>query len=613
MYPTRRSGDEQSSSDWGVGSARRASNGDISHAGLRQLQRILSPPLPLSSSPTSSSAAMAPTAAGAELEARPLLSILPSGASSSSSSSSSAAAPPASTRYVYGVSFACAISGLLFGYDIGIIDSVLKMPAFMTFFESGVLDATTGAVTETEAQATIDGDIVSSFLIGCVLGSALSSVMADSIGRRISILVGALVFALGGIAQAIAADVVTLCVARGLSGVAIGILSSITPIYIAEVAPPALRGRMVSVQQLMITIGILLASLVNALMFVVVDGDPQWRGALGAQSVPALFLIVALVFLPYSPRWLMSRGREREAAAVLVLLRGAASDSQVVADEMSAMRADVEAEGLGPSGKGQGMPWSDLFYDPMVRARLSVAVVLQFFQQLTGINFILYFAADLFQRAGIERTQAATTLVIANASLLIIGTLPGLWLVEVRGRRWLLLWGAAAMCACHALVALFLSLMTTAPAESVAPLSYVAIAFIFLFTLAFSAAWGPVVWVVQSEVLPLRARAKGGAVATMTNWLFNALVGKLCPLIVKAINQYIYVIFALTCMCGGLYVYFCVPETMGLALEEIDALFERRGVRNTKVRTGGKGGVELTVAHDEATEGLAPRSSKEAR
>jgi MFS family permease len=234
MYPTRRSSDEHSSSDWGVGSARRASNGDISHAGLRQLQCILSPPLPLSSSPTSSSAAMAPSAAGAELEARPLLSILPSGSSSSSSSS---------TSYVYGVSFACAISGLLFGYDIGVIDSVLKMPAFMTFFESGVLDVTTGAVTETEAQATIDGDIVSSFLIGCVLGSALSSVMADSIGRRISILVGALVFALGGVAQAIAADVVTLCVARGLSGVAIGILSSITPIYIAEVAPPALRGR----------------------------------------------------------------------------------------------------------------------------------------------------------------------------------------------------------------------------------------------------------------------------------------------------------------------------------------------------------------------------------
>jgi sugar porter (SP) family MFS transporter len=544
---------------------------------------------------------MAPSAAGAELEARPLLSILPSGSSSSSSSS---------TSYVYGVSFACAISGLLFGYDIGVIDSVLKMPAFMTFFESGVLDVTTGAVTETEAQATIDGDIVSSFLIGCVLGSALSSVMADSIGRRISILVGALVFALGGVAQAIAADVVTLCVARGLSGVAIGILSSITPIYIAEVAPPALRGRMVSVQQLMITIGILLASLVNALMFVVVDGDPQWRGALGAQSVPALFLIVALVFLPYSPRWLMSRGREREAAAVLVLLRGAASDSQVVAEEMSAMRADVEAEGLGPSGKG-GMPWSDLLYDPMVRARLSVAVVLQFFQQLTGINFILYFAADLFQRAGIERTQAATTLVIANASLLIIGTLPGLYFVEVRGRRWLLLWGAAGMCTCHALVALFLSLMTTAPAESVALLSYVAIAFIFLFTLAFSAAWGPVVWVVQSEVLPLRARAKGGAVATMTNWLFNALVGKLCPLIVKAINQYIYVIFALTCMLGGIYVYFCVPETMGLALEDIDALFERRGVRNTtKARTGGKGSVELTVSHDEAAEGLAPRGTK---
>ena len=480
--------------------------------------------------------------------------------------------PRPSTAYAITVAFSCAISGFLFGYDIGIIDSVLKMPSFLLYFGTGVFNTDTGSITETSSQADTDGNIVSSFLIGCVFGSMASSVLQDRFSRRRSILLGALIFILGGILQAMSINVVYLCLARAISGVSIGILSSVTPVYLAEVAPAEERGRLVSIQQLMITIGILAASLVNATLYSVYKNESQWRVALGIQALPAFFLVIAVYFLPYSPRWLMMKGREKEALTVLSRLRGAPLDDKAVVDELQLIRDDVIAEGVGVGDKGSS--WKEVLFGPQ-SAQVHMSIILQFFQQTTGINFILYFAADLFARIGINRDLAATGLVIGNAALLIIGTLPAIWAVEKLGRRWLLITGALTMAAAHIAV-------TSSLASESSIGAYFAISFVFVFTFAFSATWGPIVWVVQSETMPLRVRAKGGALATTSNWVMNAIIGKTCPLIVDKIEEYIYLMFAILCFLGGLYTYLCVPETKGVALEDVAALFKNK---NTSVRT----------------------------
>jgi len=480
--------------------------------------------------------------------------------------------PRPSTAYAITVAFSCAISGFLFGYDIGIIDSVLKMPSFLLYFGTGVFNTDTGSITETSSQADTDGNIVSSFLIGCVFGSMASSVLQDRFSRRRSILLGALIFILGGILQAMSINVVYLCLARAISGVSIGILSSVTPVYLAEVAPAEERGRLVSIQQLMITIGILAASLVNATLYSVYKNESQWRVALGIQALPAFFLVIAVYFLPYSPRWLMMKGREKEALTVLSRLRGAPLDDKAVVDELQLIRDDVIAEGVGVGDKGSS--WKEVLFGPQ-SAQVHMSIILQFFQQTTGINFILYFAADLFARIGINRDLAATGLVIGNAALLIIGTLPAIWAVEKLGRRWLLITGALTMAAAHIAV-------TSSLASESSIGAYFAISFVFVFTFAFSATWGPIVWVVQSETMPLRVRAKGGALATTSNWVMNAIIGKTSPLIVDKIEEYIYLMFAILCFLGGLYTYLCVPETKGVALEDVAALFKNK---TTSVRT----------------------------
>ena len=219
-----------------------------------------------------------------------------------------------------------------------------------------------------------------------------------------------------------------------------------------------------------------------------------------------------------------------------------------------------------------------------------LACALQALQQVTGINAVLYFAADLFERAGVDRAAAATTLVIGNAALLVVGTLPGLYLVEVSGRRVLLLVGAAAMALCH--LSIFLGQRFGVVG--------LALFGMFAFTFSFSATWGPVVWVVQSEVIPLRARARGSALATLTNWALNAVIGKCTPLVVEAIEGSTYLIFASCMLVALVFVFFALPETMGRSLESMESLFERAGDETpaaVKAKAGdGPAAVENPVA-----------------
>jgi sugar porter (SP) family MFS transporter len=480
---------------------------------------------------------------------------------------------------VYGlfVTFACAISGFLFGYDQGIIDTVLKMESFQLNFGTATLAPSSNSpqnqtLVPSSDAADVNGNIVFTFLIGCIGGAVLSAFIVDSLGRTRSILVGTIFFTVGGVIQATCSSRPPFYLSRVASGLGIGVLSNVSPLYISEVSPTALRGRMVAVQQLMIVLGIFVASCVNAGMYTFVRGDSQWRGALAAQCVPGVILLCLLFKLPHSPRWLMMKNRDAEAEVVVKRLLG--SDSQeerrsgagfaAAHAEIQLIRESLNAERLAGT-----VSWRQLFQERDIFRQTRMVILLAVFQQLSGINVIMYYAADLFERMGVAASTASTSLVILNALVLVLATLPGLWLVERWGRRRLLVVGGWSMCACHLAVCIFVTLSQRVPS-----LSWAAVVSMMSFTAAFSASWGPVVWVIQSEVFPLRARAKGTSTGTLSNWTACAIIGKIAPLLVESYHQWVYLGLGICCSVMALYSQSMVPETQGVPLERMASLFQ---------------------------------------
>lgn len=509
------------------------------------------------------------------------------------------------------IALTSSISGFSFGYEIGIIDGVLAMPSFRLYFGTALVSGDDGfAVVESESAADTAGWIVSSFLLGAMIGSALAAFSADAFGRRSSILLGGTFFAVGGALQAAAGGLASLIFGRILSGVGVGLMSSVSPLFIAETAAPVNRGKLVAAQQLLITVGIFCASTVNAIILGLsaassgTRDDKQWRAALAAQVIPGLLVVILVARLPESPRWLVARGRTRDAANVIAALREKAADSKLVADEVAGIVKEMEGEGFAPpppagvdpsdvvGGEGEKDALAstgraahavscvghcvslrgrvlELFASGDSRRRALLVVGLQVWQQLTGINIILYYAADLMERAGAaSREQAATTLVVANSALLIFGTLPGMALLDnVRvGRRGLLIYGAFAMAATHVAFAMAVLAGSRTPTSA---LAYTAVAAMMTFTVAFSATWGPTVWVFVAEALPLRVRGAGIAIGTLANWSTNALIGKFAPLCIKALGGWTYIILALLCALMGVYSWALVPETAGRSLEDV--------------------------------------------
>ncbi|KAL3899091.1 MAG: hypothetical protein SGCHY_002287 [Lobulomycetales sp.] len=466
--------------------------------------------------------------------------------------------------YTYVISFASAIGGFLFGYEIGVVDQIFEMQDFGLRFGLREYDPVSGDLVLSGSNAAIKGNITFIFLLGCAFGSlCVGALLADSIGRKRSILVGATFFGFGGLAQAFVNHLTWFYVGRVTSGIGIGVLSMVVPMYISETAPTAIRGRMVAVQQLMVTIGILFAAVINLLIRAQEDGNErEWRIALAVQSVPGFLLMFIMLFMPCSPRWLENCGRHIEARNTLARIRSASPNSSAVIVEYKAIKDGIERERLVGDAS-----WSEILR-PGVVNRVALAIMLQVFQQWTGMNFILYYASSLFEKMGFDYETASTKLNIINAVVNVAGTLPGMYLIERSGRRPLLIYGGFAMGISHFLVCLFTGL-----SHESSSLSWGAVFFVYTFILSYASTWGPTVWVYQSEIFPLRIRAKGSGLATFFNWIMNALIGKLTPLALESIDFYLYAVFGGIGIAMGLFAIFFVPETVGKSLEDMDLLF----------------------------------------
>ncbi|MDQ3302060.1 MAG: sugar porter family MFS transporter [Actinomycetota bacterium] len=446
------------------------------------------------------------------------------GASSSSQNSSNALV------YFFG-----ALGGMLFGYDTGVISGAIL---FIT--------------TDLDLNAFYQGLVVSSLLLGAMAGAGVAGPLSDRLGRRRIILIAAIVFSVGAIGAALAPNVGVLVLFRIVLGVAVGAAALIVPLYLSEVAPTEIRGAVSSLNQLMIVVGILLAYIVNALL----AASEAWRTMLGLAVVPSLVLLVGMYFMPETPRWLVSRGRDDEARDVLRQTR----DEESVEREVREIK-EVERDEEGGL-RELAAPW--------VRPALIVAVGLAIFQQIIGINTIIYYAPTTLTEAGFG-DQAATYANVAIGVLNVIMTLVAIRLIDRSGRVPLLVGGLVGMIV--SLVVLGASsLLLPAPQSPTDPLAIITLACLAAFIASFAVSWGPTVWVMLPEILPLRIRGTAMGLAIFLHWGANFVVSQTFPILLATVGAgAVFLGYAVVAVVALLFVRSRVTETKGRSLEQIEA------------------------------------------
>jgi sugar porter (SP) family MFS transporter len=434
--------------------------------------------------------------------------------------------------YVGLVAAVAAVGGLLFGYDTGVISGAILY--VRRDFALG---------------ATAEGFVVGIVTLGALVGAMGAGGLADRLGRRVTNIVAGVLFVLASLASAAATGVETLVVGRFLVGCGIGLTSVAAPMYIAEVALAGVRGRLVSGFQLAVTVGILLAYLIDEAL----ASSGGWRWMLGLAAVPGTLLAVGMLPLPESPRWLLERGREAEARTVLARL----DDGAHVDADLAMIRADLAREGQGS--------WSDLL-DPTVRPALGVGIGLAVFQQVTGINAVIYYAPQIFQTAGFTSDTVELAATIGVGVVNVLATFIAMGLVDRSGRKPLLVAGVTGMIAALAILGLAFRESTAGGGA----LGAITVLCLTIYIVFFAFSLGPIVWLMISEIFPYRIRAQAIAVSTAANWGANFLVSLTFPIMRTRLGSAAtFFVYAVMGMATLAFVLRTVPETKGRTLEEI--------------------------------------------
>ncbi|KAK0753836.1 general substrate transporter [Schizothecium vesticola] len=464
-----------------------------------------------------------------------------------------------------------ATGGVLFGYDTGTINGILAMKSFKEHFNSGYLDEDKN-LTMSPREVSL---IVAMLSAGTVLGALLAAPCGDRWGRRYA-LIGAIgVFCIGAILQVCAENVATLTVGRGVAGIGVGTVSVLVPLYQSEMAPKWVRGTLVCAYQLSITFGLLIAAVVNILTKAI-DGAAAYRIPMGLQISWACILALGLLFLPETPRYLIKRGYKEAAALSLSRLRRLDITHPALIEELAEIEANHEYEmALGSD------TYKDVFVgQPHLGRRLLTGCGLQMLQQLTGVNFIMYYGTTFFNGADISDPFKITLIIqVINC----VSTLPGLLVVESWGRRRLLIVGAIGMAICQLLIA---SYATASDGDNKPVQNQILIIFVAIYIFFFAASWGPVVWVVTSEIYPLKVRAKSMSISTASNWLLNFAIAYATPFMVDTksgdkqagsvnLGARVFFVWGAFCIVAIAFVWCMVYETSKISLEQIDEMYER--------------------------------------
>lgn len=445
-----------------------------------------------------------------------------------------------SMKFVTLVSMVSALGGLLFGFDTAVV--------------SGAIGFMEEHFDLTKLQV---GWAVSSLIIGCIVGAAMSGILGDRFGRKRVLIAAAILFIISSIGSAIPESFSGFIIARIIGGIGIGITSTLCPLYNAEIAPAKFRGRLVALNQLAIVTGIFLTYFVN--LWISGFGDSAWtvtnawRWMFGVGVVPGLLFLVLLFFVPESPRWLIKQGRAAAALPILLRIHG----EELAKKEVLDIKQSFEQE----SGSIKQL------FSPGLRIALIVGVGLAFLQQVTGINAVMYYAPEIFKATG-AGTNASLVQTILVGFINFLFTIVALWLIDKVGRKALLLVGSASMAICLLVIGIaFQTGHTTGP---------LVLVFILLYVASFAISLGPVVWVIMSEIFPNRIRGKATAIAAMVLWAADYLVSQTFPpLLGSAGPAATFWIYGAMALIAFLFTWRIVPETKGKSLEEIESLWAK--------------------------------------
>ncbi|EPQ1162096.1 arabinose-proton symporter AraE [Klebsiella pneumoniae] len=429
------------------------------------------------------------------------------------------------------VSIAAAVAGLLFGLDIGVI--------------SGALPFITDHFT---LSSQLQEWVVSSMMLGAAIGALFNGWLSFRLGRKYSLMAGAVLFVAGSIGSAFAASVEVLLVARVVLGVAVGIASYTAPLYLSEMASENVRGKMISMYQLMVTLGIVLAFLSDTAF----SYSGNWRAMLGVLALPAVILIILVVFLPNSPRWLAEKGRHIEAEEVLRMLR---DTSEKARDELNEIRESLKLKQGG---------WALFKINRNVRRAVFLGMLLQAMQQFTGMNIIMYYAPRIFKMAGFTTTEQQMIATLVVGLTFMFATFIAVFTVDKAGRKPALKIGFSVM-------ALGYCLMQFDNGTASSGLSWLSVGMTMMCIAGYAMSAAPVVWILCSEIQPLKCRDFGITCSTTTNWVSNMIIGATFLTLLDAIGAAgtFWLYTALNVAFIGI-TFWLIPETKNVTLEHIE-------------------------------------------
>lgn len=442
--------------------------------------------------------------------------------------------------WLYVVAIIASLGGLLSGYDTGVISGALLF------------------INETWIMPdTLQGFLVSSVLIGAVIGAATNGVLADIFGRKKIILATAVIFILGSIMCAFAPNIYILILSRIFVGFAVGIVNFVVPLYLSEISPKSLRGTLVSLYQWAITAGILFSYFINAIFAQAVY---SWRWMLFAGVIPGLILFIGMCFMSDTPRWLVSKKREEEAKLVFNKIEPDL-DAQ---EEINEIKSTIESE-----QKDVHFRFKKWMIMPFV-----VGIGIMFAQICTGINTIIYYAPTIFKTAGFDSNLTAIYATTGIGVVNFVMTIVAVFFTDKIGRKPLLYFGLTGV-----MLSLFALSGSFALADVLGEnLKWLAVGSLITYIICFAMSLGPIGWILVSEVFPLKIRGIAMSICTVSNFAFNFFVVASFPILLHRIGgAWTFAIFGIVSIICIIFVYFFVPETKGISLEQIESNW-RKGI-----------------------------------
>ncbi|XP_048141679.1 sugar carrier protein C [Rhodamnia argentea] len=471
------------------------------------------------------------------------------------------------TPFVTVTCVVAAMGGLIFGYDIGISGGVTTMDSFLRKFFPSVYrkkmaDTTTNQYCKYDSQKLTM--FTSSLYLAALVASIVASTVTRKFGRRPSMLFGGILFCAGAIINGAAKAVWMLILGRMLLGFGIGFANQSVPLYLSEMAPYKYRGALNIGFQLSITIGILVANILNY-FFAKIKGGWGWRLSLGGAMVPALIITIGALVLPDTPNSMIERGQSHEAREKLRRIRGIDDVEEEFQDLVAASEESKKVEN----------PWRNLL-QRKYRPHLTMAVLIPFFQQFTGINVIMFYAPVLFETIGFKSDASLMSSVITGC-VNVAATLVSIYGVDKWGRRFLFLEGGTQMLICQVVVTAAIGAkfgVDGTPGDLPKWYAIVVVLFICIYVAGFAWSWGPLGWLVPSEIFPLEIRSAAQSINVSVNMIFTFLIAQVFLNMLCHLKFGLFLFFAFFVLVMSVFIYFFLPETKGIPIEEMGQVWK---------------------------------------